>query len=578
MSATYGTLEQRMKWVFNALRDERYFNVVVAARAYDFQTRTFQMHVKKVDFRKDHKSTHTAFSPAQEQILLKYIVRLDSIDMSFKIKMIRSAANHLFKLADSLNSKSRRVFRNWVIRFADRYDVYKKKQKSLNVARKASEELKQLKQHFVRFRRVCKKRNIKLSNLYNMNETDFRVNCDENHWILTLNKLLFQKLNDLDNRESVTSIECINSIEFSVFFYFIVFDIEIQKRWFQQNKVVNDMRIDVFDTDYFNDDIALKWIQHFDRYIKFVQKEVWRLLIMNDHDSHMTWKFLNYALIHRIELFVFSAHSTHFTQSLNVDVFQSFKHHHKDVVNLAMRYECDTFTKVNFFFDFSRIHDFTFTKLTLVHAWKKTDFVSYDSDHVLAPIRARIARNREKLTSSSSIIPLNARIPREVQKVIERFQQLNAAIRVNEALISSTKRIYLQYVKDSKACAHSRELSKQKLLETKIYQLVKNLRNSQPKRVVQKHDSVFFDMIRAQKQQREKSELEKTKKRIRRNEIALKRERVALEKERFKSWASMFTELKKTHKAYNKRVTLEKRSRTVYKRCMVAIRKRTKVN
>ena len=578
MSATYGTLEQRMKWVFNALRDERYFNVVVAARAYDFQTRTFQMHVKKVDFRKDHKSTHTAFSPAQEQILLKYIVRLDSIDMSFKIKMIRSAANHLFKLADSLNSKSRRVFRNWVIRFADRYDVYKKKQKSLNVARKASEELKQLKQHFVRFRRVCKKRNIKLLNLYNMNETDFRVNCDENHWILTLNKLLFQRFNDSDNREFVISIECINSIEFSISFYLIVFDIEIQERWFQQNKIVNDIRINVFDTDYFNDDIALKWIQHFDRYIKFVQKEVWRLLIMNDHDSHMTWEFLNYALIHRIELFVFFVHSTHFTQSLNVDVFQSFKHHHKNVVNLIMRYECDIFTKVDFFFDFFRIHGLTFTKLTLVHVWKKTNLVSYDSNHVLISIRARVTRNREKLTSSSSIISLNVKTSREVQKVIEKFQQFNAAIRVNETLISSTKRIYLQYVKDSKICVHFREFSKQKLLETKIYQLIKNLRNFQFKRVVQKHDFVFFDMIRVQKQQREEFEFEKTKKRIRRNEIALKRKRVTFEKKRFKSWTSMFTELKKIHKAYNKRVAFEKRFRTVYKRCMMAIRKRTKIN
>ena len=102
-------------------------------------------------------------------------------------------------------------------------------------------------------------------------------------------------------------------------------------------------------------------------------------------------------------------------------------------------------------------------------------------------------------------------------------------------LTSSTKRIYLQYVKDSKICVHSRELSKQKLFETKIYQLIKNLRNSQFKRVVQKHDSVFFDMIRAQKQRREKSEFEKTKKRVKRNEIALKRERVVLEKKRFRS-------------------------------------------
>ena len=130
---------------------------------------------------------------------------------------------------------------------------------------------------------------------------------------------------------------------------------------------------------------------------------------------------------------------------------------------------------------------------------------------------------------------INVKIFRETQKVIEKSQQFNATIRIDELLIFNTKRIYLQYVKDSKICVHFREFSKQKLLETKIYQLIKNLRNSQFKRVVQKHDFVFFDMIRVQKQRRKKSEFEKTKKRIRRNEIVLKRKRIIFEKKRFKS-------------------------------------------
>ena len=179
-------------------------------------------------------------------------------------------------------------------------------------------------------------------------------------------------------------------------------------------------------------------------------------------------------------------------------------------------------------------------------------------------------RDRARATTPPPIIPADARTPRGTIEVIERSQQLGAAIRANEILTPSTKRTYLQYIKGSEACAHSRELSEQELLGTKVYQLAKNIPNSQLKRVVQKHGSVSFDMVRAQKRQREETELEKAEERVRRNEVALERERIALEKERYKPWTLVFSELKKAVKAYNKRVALEKRSRTVYKRCMVA--------
>ena len=50
------------------------------------------------------------------------------------------------------------------------------------------------------------------------------------------------------------------------------------------------------------------------------------MIVMNDHDRHMIAKFLNYVTQHNIRLFTFSSHSTHLTQSLDVGVFQPFKH------------------------------------------------------------------------------------------------------------------------------------------------------------------------------------------------------------------------------------------------------------
>ena len=80
------------------------------------------------------------------------------------------------------------------------------------------------------------------------------------------------------------------------------------------------------------------------------------MIVINEHDNHMTLQFLNYVTKHNILLFTFSSHSTHLTQSLNIEVFQLFKHSHTEEVDRAMRVDEVKFTKLNFFHLFSTMH------------------------------------------------------------------------------------------------------------------------------------------------------------------------------------------------------------------------------
>jgi hypothetical protein len=45
------------------------------------------------------------------------------------------------------------------------------------------------------------------------------------------------------------------------------------------------------------------------------------MLVMNDYESHFTYEFYEYAKIHDIYLMRLFFHSTHLTQSLNVEMF-----------------------------------------------------------------------------------------------------------------------------------------------------------------------------------------------------------------------------------------------------------------
>jgi hypothetical protein len=71
-------------------------------------------------------------------------------------------------------------------------------------------------------------------------------------------------------------------------------------------------------TGWSNDDVGLAWLEQvFDRYTK-QRSGRWRLLILDDHGSHVTMEFINYCDHHRILLIILPPHSTHTLQPLDV--------------------------------------------------------------------------------------------------------------------------------------------------------------------------------------------------------------------------------------------------------------------
>ncbi len=72
------------------------------------------------------------------------------------------------------------------------------------------------------------------------------------------------------------------------------------------------------------------------------------MLVMNDYGSHLTYEFYDNAKYHDIYLMRLSLHSTHLTQSLNVEVFQSFKCHHSEAIDASIRLSDADFTRLDF--------------------------------------------------------------------------------------------------------------------------------------------------------------------------------------------------------------------------------------
>jgi hypothetical protein len=94
---------------------------------------------------------------------------------------------------------------------------------------------------------------------------------------------------------------------------------------------------------------------------------------MNQHDNHCIFEFVRLANDHHIRSFFFILHLTHCTQSLNVEIFHSYKKHHDNVIKQALTKFYLQYTLKRFCDDLSQIRKYTFKEIIIRFAFEKFD-------------------------------------------------------------------------------------------------------------------------------------------------------------------------------------------------------------
>ena len=87
-----------------------------------------------------------------------------------------------------------------------------KKRKSLSILRKLIHNKEDIRVHFQRFYEIKKKYDILEKDIYNINKTGFQIDVDRVYKVIIREKhvQLFFFINNLNNYESLTFIECID--------------------------------------------------------------------------------------------------------------------------------------------------------------------------------------------------------------------------------------------------------------------------------------------------------------------------------------------------------------------------------
>ncbi len=210
-----------------------------------------------------------------------------------------------------------------------------KKQKTLDIQRKCSHGPIRIAAWFQAFRKVVEQYGFQPGDIYNMNETGFRIDIGKDQKIITKEAKRQSYLVSSSSRELVTVMECI-AADRNVIPPMIILPGKLHMdSWFTNTKITDSYVFGVSDTGYSNNELSYDWLQHFQVASARRQKGTHRLLLFDGNASHCTYEFVQYCDQHQVVVFCLPPHATHFFQPLNVVLFQPYKHHHAEAIDQA---------------------------------------------------------------------------------------------------------------------------------------------------------------------------------------------------------------------------------------------------
>ncbi|KAI0993181.1 hypothetical protein K3495_g15002 [Podosphaera aphanis] len=201
---------------------------------------------------------------AQEEALCEYCDCCIRMNINPKLKDVRRAANSLLRL----DGPGKRVSHMFATRWMKRNPKYKiRRSKKLSAARKAATERGEVEEHFNRFRNEQSAKKIKPENIWNFDETGFRIGCLNGQLVLIWAEQKAVYLIDPENRDYVTCIEAISASGKTIPPMVILSGALLLEKFFGKD-LDDGVLFAMIESGYTNYMLSFEWVKHFDKHTK----------------------------------------------------------------------------------------------------------------------------------------------------------------------------------------------------------------------------------------------------------------------------------------------------------------------
>lgn len=343
---------------------------ITAARIFNIKPTTLNSAISRDAATRKKGGINKIMADHEETALRQYVLSLLTYGILPTYEVVFNAIVGL-KRAQNVESSAptRRWFRNWW----KQSGLHKIKIKPLPVIRFEAAEEKDIVDWFKRYRMELKALNIRTRrNVINFDEGGFRLGCLKGQEILVPTDMHQFYSTTPDNRKSVSIIEMINAAgDFPTPPLVIISGQEIMASWYNSEQPEGTMIIPS-SAGFTSDQIALEFLKHYIKHSNAGPEAEWKLMLMDNHGSHMTSEFRILANDHNIRPFTFIPHLTHCMQPLDVKVFQKYKHNHQKAIQEAVAESFVEYSLHQFLRDLAKIRINTFKASTIRHAFEES--------------------------------------------------------------------------------------------------------------------------------------------------------------------------------------------------------------
>ncbi len=262
-----------------------------------------------------------------------------------------------------------------------------------------------------------------------MNEKSFLLELlQKTRRVFSLKHLDSDKLLSADqdnNREWIIliAIICMNMTHILSLIIYQTISGNIQNSWLTEYDFKEQFCFFAFfATDWTNDELIYSWLTIvFDRNTRSKARNSrdYRLLFVDEHDSHINMKFLDWCEQNKMLVALYSSHSTHRLQPLNVSLFNPLANYYSQNLNdwIFKSQGLSRISKRDFFDLFWPAYQAAFTSANIKSEWEKTGLLPFNSSQVIKQIKSD-ARPVSSHSSSSALSEADWRKVRRLMKSV----------------------------------------------------------------------------------------------------------------------------------------------------------------
>jgi hypothetical protein len=369
-------------------------NVAKIAKEFNVDYQRLYARIRGRSSYKERRVSNKRLDDTQEALLLEYINEFDSLMASLDAPRIQIAAQDILNCRfNEDDSTPKPLSKMWAYNFLKRHPELKQRARELKeINRGISEDPGDIRWWMGCYTNVIEAYGIQPRDIYNMDETGFRIGQGKRvEGVYTKYPQRAPSASSIDSvsqRKLVTSVECISQDGW-VLPPLIIMPGEVQMRdWYELVTLPPAYIIEMSSTGYINMELAYLWLHHFHISTRSRQIGKYRLLIFDQHKSHMTRDFMRVAEALHILCLPLIPHLTHLLQPLDSIPFMQAKKAHADAVNKASWLSGINYDKVHFLSDIEEIRSKAFTPKIIAAGWRETGLYPFDIDRIMKKIGA----------------------------------------------------------------------------------------------------------------------------------------------------------------------------------------------